>query len=107
VADKQIIDGPVAVFTAKDCDTFRWRVRHDGGEQSVYVELAWALRPEDAEDPLRAAVESKGEAPLRALLEGEEIPARIRISAAGIFVVAPDGTETRFPDDEHEDEERG
>jgi hypothetical protein len=89
----EIIDGPTAVVTSRDCDTFRWRVRHARGEQSVYVEIAWALQPEVLEEPLRAAVESRGEAPLRELFAYDEIPVRIRITAAGIFIVDADGEE--------------
>jgi hypothetical protein len=89
----EIIDGPDAVFTTRECDTFRWRVRHPEGEQSVYVEIAWALLPDALEDPLRSAVETKGETPLLALLEEETVPARIKMTAAGIFVVDADGRE--------------
>lgn len=89
----EIIDGPVAVVTSRDCDTFRWRVRHAHGEQSVYVEIAWALQPERLAEPLRAAVESRGESPLRELFAEQEIPLRIRLTAAGIFIVDIDGQE--------------
>lgn len=89
----EIIDGPMAVVTSRDCDTFRWRVRHAHGEQSVYVEIAWALQPEHLTEPLCAAVESRGEAPLRELLAEQEIPIRIRLTAAGIFIVDHDGDE--------------
>jgi hypothetical protein len=90
---REIIDGPDAVFTSKDCDTFRWRVRHSGGEQSVYVEIAWALIPDVLEEPLRVAVESKGEVPLLELLDADAIPARIRMTAAGVFSVDAEGRE--------------
>lgn len=90
---REIIEGPDAVFSSRECDTFRWRVRHAAGEQSVYVEIAWALQPEALEEPLRSAVESKGEGPLRELLAEGTIPLRIRMTAAGIFVVDVDGLE--------------
>ncbi len=83
----------MAVVTSRDCDTFRWRVRHARGEQSVYVEIAWALQPDALAEPLRAAVESRGEVPLRELLAEGEIPIRIRVTAAGTFLVDADGDE--------------
>ena len=89
----EIIDGPMAVVTSRECDTFRWRVRHARGEQSVYVEIAWALQPDELAEPLRAAVESRGEAPLRELFADDEIPIRIRMTAAGTFIVDADGEE--------------
>jgi hypothetical protein len=83
----------MAVVTSQDCDMFRWRVRHARGEQSVYVEIAWALQPDELAEPLRAAVESRGEAPLRELFADDEIPLRIRITAAGTFIVDAGGEE--------------
>jgi hypothetical protein len=91
--DARIIDGPVAVVTSRECDTFRWRVRHKGIERSVYVEIAWALVPEKLEQPMRGAVESRGELPLRELLAGEELPMRLKFTSAGMFSVDGDGRE--------------
>ena len=93
MAEREIIGGPDAVVTSRDCDMFRWRVRHPGGEQSVYVEIAWALVPESLEEPLRGAVESKGEGPLRELLEQDRVPVRIKLNATGILLVNAEGVE--------------
>jgi hypothetical protein len=89
----QIIHGPTLLATDRDGDTFRWRIMHSDHEQNFYVEIAGSLIPEGLEEPLRFAVESKGEAPLLDLLAGNTVPKRIRILSTGVFVVDADGSE--------------
>jgi hypothetical protein len=89
----QIIDGPTRLDTDRDGNTFRWRIMHGDHEQNFYVEIAGSLVPEALDEPLRFAVESKGEAPLIDLLGGDTVPARIKILSTGVFVVDADGSE--------------
>ena len=92
----QIIDGPIWLDTDRDGDTFRWRIMHGDYEQNFYVEIAGSLMPEGLEEPLRFAVESKGEAPLLELLGGDTVPTRIKILSTGVFVIHADGSERPF-----------
>jgi hypothetical protein len=89
----QIIDGPTRLDTDRDGDTFRWRIMHGDHEQNVYVEIAGSLIPEGLDEPLRFAVESKGQAPVLDLLGGDTVPTRIKILSTGVFVVDADGGE--------------
>jgi hypothetical protein len=89
----QIIDGPTRLDTDRDGDTFRWRIMHGDQEQNVYVEISGSALSAELDEPLRFAVESKGEAPLLDLLGGDTTPARIKILTSGVCVVHADGCE--------------
>jgi hypothetical protein len=56
----------------------------------VYVQIADSLRPESVEEPLRSSIESKGRSVLTKLLEKGNVPARIKITSAGITEVGID-----------------
>jgi hypothetical protein len=65
-------------------------VQNGTAEQHVYVQIADSLSPNAVEEPLRSAIESKGESVLRKLLEQSSVPIRIKITSAGITQVGID-----------------
>jgi hypothetical protein len=91
VADlPEIIDGPAPIQVPREGETYRWKVMNGRAEQHVYVEIAGSLRAEAYEEPLRSAIESKGESVLRVLLSRNHVPTRIKITSAGISEVGSD-----------------
>ncbi|HEV7163508.1 MAG TPA: hypothetical protein VGN25_09655 [Solirubrobacteraceae bacterium] len=86
----EIIDGPAPIQVPREGETYRWKVMNGRAEQHVYVEIAGSLRAEAYEEPLRSAIESKGESVLRVLLSRNHVPTRIKITSAGISEVGSD-----------------
>jgi hypothetical protein len=86
----EIIGGPTLIPAPREGDTYRWKVQHGHAEKHVYVHIADSLRAEAFEDPLRSGIESKGESVLRKLLERGNVPARIKLTSAGITEVGID-----------------
>lgn len=86
----EIISGPAPIRVPREGETYRWKVRNGRAEQHVYVEIAGGLKAESYEEPLRAAIESKGESVLRVLLSRNHVPTRIKITSAGISEVGSD-----------------
>jgi hypothetical protein len=86
-----IVGGPTPIHVLRvPGDIYRWKVQNGTAEQHVYVQIADELRPEEAEDPIRSAIESKGESVLRKLLEQRTVPIRIKITSAGVTQVGID-----------------
>jgi hypothetical protein len=69
---------------------YRWKVQNGLAEQHVYVQIADALEPGEFDEPLRTAIESKGESVLRKLLGRGSVPIRIKITSAGVTEVGID-----------------
>jgi hypothetical protein len=87
----EIIGGPTPIpIIRAPGDLYRWKVQNGAAEQHVYVQIADALRPESVEEPLRSGIESKGRSVLARLLEDGNVPARIKITSAGITEVGID-----------------
>ena len=89
-AEPHIIGGPTLIPAPREGETYRWKVQHGTAEKHVYVQIAAALRPEVFQDPLRAAIETKGESALVKLLEAGNVPTRIKITSAGLTEVGID-----------------
>jgi len=86
----EIIGGPTPIQAPRPGSTYRFKVQHGTAEKHVYVQIANSLRPEAFEEPLRSAIESKGESVLVKLLECGNVPTRIKITSAGITEVGID-----------------
>ncbi len=86
----EIIGGPTPIQVPREGETYRWKVKNGRAEQHVYVEIAGSLRAEAFEEPLRSAIESKGESILLKLLARAHVPTRIKITSAGISEVGSD-----------------
>jgi hypothetical protein len=86
----EIVGGPTPIQVPRDGDMYRWKVLHGRAEQHVYVQIAGSLSPEAFDEPLRSAIESKGESVLLTLLERGRVPTRIKITSAGITEVGID-----------------
>jgi hypothetical protein len=87
----EIIGGPTPISILRaPGEIYRWKVQNGSAEQHVYVQIAQSLRPEGVQEPLRSGIESKGESVLRKLLERGNVPARIKITSAGITEVGVD-----------------
>ncbi len=87
----EIIGGPTPISILRaPGEIYRWKVQNGSAEQHVYVQIAQSLKPEVVEEPLRSGIESKGESVLRKLLERGNVPARIKITSAGITEVGVD-----------------
>ncbi len=69
---------------------YRWKVQNGTAEQHVYVQIADTLHPEQAQGPLRSAIESKGESVLLQLLAHRSVPVRIKITSVGVTEVGVD-----------------
>ena len=67
----EIVGGPTPIQVPRGGDMYRWKVLHGRAEQHVYVQIAGSLSPEAFEEPLRSAIESKGESVLLTLLAGQ------------------------------------
>ncbi|HXB15116.1 MAG TPA: hypothetical protein VNV44_05160 [Solirubrobacteraceae bacterium] len=89
-ARPRIIGGPTLIPAPREGETWRWKVQHGPAEKHVYVQVAAALRPEAFEDPLRAAIATKGESVLLRLLEQGNVPTRIKVTSAGLTEVGVD-----------------
>ncbi len=86
-----IIDGPTPIRVVQvPGHIYRWKVQNGTAEQHVYVQIADALSSEAVDEPLRSAIETKGESVLRRLLEQSNVPIRIKITSAGITEVGID-----------------
>jgi hypothetical protein len=91
VGELEIIGGPTAITVRSvPGHIYRWKVQNGSAEQHVYVQIADSLRPEAVEEPLRSAIESKGESVLRKLIERRNVPTRIKLTSAGITEVGVD-----------------
>jgi hypothetical protein len=87
----EIIGGPTPIRVVQvPGHIYRWKVRNGTAEQHVYVQIADALDPSSADEPLRSAIVTKGESVLRRLLERHNVPIRIKITSAGITEVGID-----------------
>ncbi len=86
----RIIGGPTLIPAPREGETYRFKVQDGTAEKHVYVQIAAALHPEAFEDPLRAAIETKGESVLLVLLERGNVPTRIKITSAGLTEVGVD-----------------
>jgi hypothetical protein len=86
----EIVGGPTPIAVPRDGDMYRWKVLHGRAEQHVYIQIAGSLRAESFDEPLRSAIESKGESVLLELLERGRVPTRIKITSAGITEVGVD-----------------
>lgn len=89
-SEPQVIGGPTPIQAPRPGDTYRWKVQHGTAEKHVYVQIADSLRHEAFAEPLRSAIESKGESVLVKLLERGHVPTRIKITSAGITEVGID-----------------
>lgn len=86
-----IIGGPTPIRILQvPGQIYRWKVQNGTAEQHVYVQIADALDSESLHEPLRSAIETKGESVLRRLLEQDNVPIRIKITSAGITEVGID-----------------
>lgn len=86
-----IIGGPTPIHVLQvPGHIYRWKVQNGTAEQHVYVQIADALEGEPLDEPLRSAIETKGESVLRRLLERDNVPIRIKITSAGITEVGID-----------------
>jgi hypothetical protein len=90
VSPPRIIGGPTPIPAPREGETYRWKVQQGPAEKHVYVQIAAALRPAAFEEPLRSAIETKGESVLLALLERGNVPTRIKITSAGLTEVGID-----------------
>jgi hypothetical protein len=86
----EIIGGPTLIPAPREGETYRFKVQDGAAEKHVYVQIAAALRPECFEDPLRSAIESRGESVLLRLLDRHNVPTRIKITSAGLTEVGVD-----------------
>lgn len=90
-SDLEIIGGPTFIpLIHVPGKLYRWKIQNGTAEQHVYVQIADALSPEGFDEPLRSGIETKGESVLRKLLERRNVPARIKITSAGITEVGID-----------------
>jgi hypothetical protein len=85
-----IVGGPTLIPAPREGETYRWKVQDGAAEKHVYVQIAAALRAEAFQDPLRSAIETKGESALLKLLEAGNVPTRIKITSAGLTEVGVD-----------------
>jgi hypothetical protein len=86
----QIIGGPTLIPAPREGETYRFKVQDGRAEKHVYVQVAAMLRSETFEEPLRSAIETKGESVLLKLLQRSNVPTRIKITSAGITEVGID-----------------
>jgi hypothetical protein len=86
----RIIAGPTLIPAPREGETYRWKVQDGPAEKHVYVQIAAALRAETFEEPLRAAILTKGESALVKLLATGNVPTRIKITSAGLTEVGID-----------------
>jgi hypothetical protein len=86
----QIIGGPTLIPAPREGETYRFKVQDGRAEKHVYVQIAAMLRPESFQEPLRSAIETKGQSVLAKLLERSNVPTRIKITSAGITEVGID-----------------
>ena len=91
IGELEIVGGPTPIHVLRVPGTiYRWKVQNGTAEQHVYVQIADALYPEQAQGRLRSAIESKGESVLLELLSHHSVPVRIKITSAGITEVGVD-----------------
>jgi len=91
VGELEIVGGPTPIHVLRVPGTiYRWKVHNGTAEQHVYVQIADTLHAEHAQEPLRSAIESKGESVLRKLLAHRSVPVRIKITSVGVTEVGVD-----------------
>jgi hypothetical protein len=91
IGELEIVGGPTPIQVLRVPGAiYRWKVQNGTAEQHVYVQIADALQPELAQEPLRSAIETKGESVLRKLLAHRSVPVRIKITSAGVTEVGMD-----------------
>ncbi len=91
VGELEIVGGPTPIHVLRVPGTiYRWKVQNGTAEQHVYVQIADALEPDKSQEPLRSAIESKGESVLLKLLEHRDVPVRIKITSAGVTEIGVD-----------------
>jgi hypothetical protein len=86
----EIIGGPTLIPAPREGETYRYKVQDGSAEKHVYVQIAAALRAAAFEEPLRSAIETKGESVLLRLLDQGNVPTRIKITSAGLTEVGID-----------------
>ena len=91
VSELEIVGGPTPIHVLQvPGSIYRWKVQNGTAEQHVYVQIADTLHSEQAQEPLRSAIESKGESVLLKLLAHRTVPVRIKITSAGVTEVGVD-----------------
>src|ERR1700761_6162674 len=75
----QIIGGPTLIPAPREGETYRFKVQDGRAEKHVYVQIAAMLRAESFEEPLRSAIETKGESVLLRLLARNNVLTRIKL----------------------------
>jgi hypothetical protein len=86
----RIIGGPTLIPAPREGETYRFKVQDGPAEKHVYVQIAATLRAAAFEDPLRSAIETKGESVLLRLLDRGNVPTRIKVTSAGLTEVGVD-----------------
>ncbi len=86
----RIVGGPTPIMAPREGETWRWKVQDGTAEKHVYVQIAAQLRAEHFEDPLRTAIETRGESVLAKLLDRGNVPTRIKVTSAGLTEVGVD-----------------
>lgn len=86
----EIIGGPTLIPAPREGETYRFKVQDGPAEKHVYIQIAAALRAARFEEPLRSAIETKGESVLLILLARGNVPTRIKITSAGLTEVGVD-----------------
>lgn len=86
----RIIGGPTLIPAPREGETYRFKVQDGRAEKHVYVQIAAALRAEAFDEPLRSAIESRGESVLLRLLDRHNVPTRIKVTSAGLTEVGID-----------------
>ena len=91
ITEIEIVGGPTPIHVLQVPGAiYRWKVQNGTAEQHVYVQIADTLHPAEAPEPLRSAIETKGESVLRQLLAHRSVPVRIKITSAGVTEVGMD-----------------
>jgi hypothetical protein len=86
----RIVGGPTLITAPREGETWRWKVQDGTAEKHVYVQIAAQLRAEQFDDPLRAAIATRGESVLAKLLDRGNVPTRIKVTSAGLTEVGVD-----------------
>jgi len=88
--EPRIIGGPTLIPAPREGETYRFKVQDGRAEKHVYVQMAAGLRAESFEEPLRSAIDTKGESVLLRLLDRGNVPTRIKVTSAGLTEVGVD-----------------
>ena len=89
-AAPRIIGGPTLIPAPREGETYRFKVQDGPAEKHVYVQIAAGLRAEAFEEPLRSAIDTKGESVLLRLLDRSNVPIRIKVTSAGLTEIGID-----------------